>query len=202
MPILTNARHEKFAQGLADGKSQEQAYVDAGYSPKSARGAASRLCDQNVSICERRDEIIRQRELDAAEARRQAIANAAYDRSKIIATLEDIVERSMQYRPVLDEKGNPVMVQVKSGELAAAYVFDGKVATNALKLLGMEQPIPMFVKREEAPKSPLDGLPPDLLRLIAARLGPLVQWPAGLMRIREPELIEDESRSELAGPST
>ncbi len=157
MPRLNNPRHERFAAGLADGESQEDAYVGAGFSKKGARAAANKLCKRNASIYQRRDEIIRQRELDAAAARRQAVENAAYDRSKIIATLEDIVERSMQYRPVLDDKGNPVMVQVEKGELAAAYTFDGKVATNALKLLGMEQPIPMFVKREE--KQPSEVAP-------------------------------------------
>lgn len=43
MPALTNTRHELFAQGLAKGKTQEQAYIDAGYEPDAARFNASRL---------------------------------------------------------------------------------------------------------------------------------------------------------------
>ena len=43
MPPLENARHERFAQELARGKTQEQAYIDAGYSPNGARGASSKL---------------------------------------------------------------------------------------------------------------------------------------------------------------
>jgi phage terminase small subunit len=43
MPPLSNARHERFAQELARGKTQEQAYIDAGYSPNGARGASSKL---------------------------------------------------------------------------------------------------------------------------------------------------------------
>ena len=43
MPILSNSRHEIFAQGLAIGKTQKQAYIDAGYKPKGARQNASRL---------------------------------------------------------------------------------------------------------------------------------------------------------------
>ncbi len=41
MQILTNARHEKFAQALAKGMSAAAAYVEAGYKPSDAH--ASRL---------------------------------------------------------------------------------------------------------------------------------------------------------------
>jgi hypothetical protein len=47
MTTLSNTRHERFAQELAKGKSQEQAYIEAGYKPD--RGAASRL-SANVNI--------------------------------------------------------------------------------------------------------------------------------------------------------
>lgn len=41
MPVLKNARHEAFAQALATGKTQEDAYADAGFAP--SRHHASRL---------------------------------------------------------------------------------------------------------------------------------------------------------------
>jgi len=41
MPPLTNARHERFAQELAKGKSQAEAYEAAGYEPSEPN--ASRL---------------------------------------------------------------------------------------------------------------------------------------------------------------
>jgi len=41
MPILANARHERFAQELAKGKSQAEAYEAAGYSPSEPN--ASRM---------------------------------------------------------------------------------------------------------------------------------------------------------------
>lgn len=47
MPVLPNAKHERYAQELAKGKSQSEAYVNAGYKPDS--GAASRLSG-NVSV--------------------------------------------------------------------------------------------------------------------------------------------------------
>lgn len=41
MPPLDNPRHERFAQGLAEGKTQIEAYREAGYRPDD--GAANRL---------------------------------------------------------------------------------------------------------------------------------------------------------------
>lgn len=51
---LKNARHERFAQELAKGKSQVDAYQAAGYKPD--RGAATRL-SANVSVAARTDEL-------------------------------------------------------------------------------------------------------------------------------------------------
>lgn len=50
MAALTNTRHERFAQELAKGKSQIEAYANAGYRPNPS--AASRLAD-DVKVCER-----------------------------------------------------------------------------------------------------------------------------------------------------
>lgn len=47
MAVLKNARHEKFAQERAKGKSVDAAYVDAGF--KANRGNAARL-NANESI--------------------------------------------------------------------------------------------------------------------------------------------------------
>ena len=41
MPALSNARHERFAQELAAGKTQSEAYQEAGYAPSEPN--ASRL---------------------------------------------------------------------------------------------------------------------------------------------------------------
>ena len=43
MPALKNTRHEHFAQGLAKGLNQTQAYIAAGYSKTGAEVSASRL---------------------------------------------------------------------------------------------------------------------------------------------------------------
>ncbi|MCA1298029.1 terminase small subunit [Stappia indica] len=55
MPALENARHEVFAQGVAKGLSQDEAYARAGY--KASRSAASRL-SANVSVKARIAELV------------------------------------------------------------------------------------------------------------------------------------------------
>jgi hypothetical protein len=48
MAVLGNPRHERFAMALSEGKTADQAYSDAGYSPN--RGNAVRLkANENVS---------------------------------------------------------------------------------------------------------------------------------------------------------
>ncbi len=54
MTALSNPRHERFAQELAKGKSQTEAYVAAGY--RESRSAAARLAS-DVNICARVAEI-------------------------------------------------------------------------------------------------------------------------------------------------
>lgn len=51
MPMLSNARYERFAQGIAKGKSQPDAYVYAGYNP-SAKNK-----DTNAGHVARRPEV-------------------------------------------------------------------------------------------------------------------------------------------------
>lgn len=54
MGVLANQRHERFAQELAKGKSQSEAYTDAGY--RESRPGASRLAT-NVNIKDRVTEL-------------------------------------------------------------------------------------------------------------------------------------------------
>jgi phage terminase small subunit len=55
MPVLSNARHERFAQELAKGKTQVEAYTLAGYRPDD--GAAARLSG-NVRVQARVAELL------------------------------------------------------------------------------------------------------------------------------------------------
>src|SRR5262245_23785214 len=77
MPILSNSRHERFAQGLATGKSATEAYKDAGY--KGDRTAASRLAT-NVNV----------------QARVREIQTLAAERTKV--TITSLIEEAEEVR--------------------------------------------------------------------------------------------------------
>lgn len=123
MPILSNARHERFAQALAAGKSADEAYEEAGF--KANRGNASTLkANQNVQ-----DRV--------AELLARVTDGVVLTRQWVIEKLIENANRAMQAEVVKDEEGNPV------GE----YQYAGSVANRALELLGKE--LSMFVERKE-----------------------------------------------------
>lgn len=131
MPALQNARHERFAQNLAKGMSQDAAYEAAGY--KANRGNASTLAsDQNVSK-------------RVAELSERAADAVVLSKSWVIERLIQNVDRAMQVE------------EIKRGdEGTGEYKYDGSVANKALELLGKE--IGMFVDRKEIRTGALDDL--------------------------------------------
>lgn len=78
MPVLKNTRHERFAQELAKGRSQAEAYELAGYKP--SRSAAARLA-ADVNICARlselQDRVAARTEITVADITARLLAIAA-----------------------------------------------------------------------------------------------------------------------------
>lgn len=81
MPALSNPKHELFAQGLAKGKSQAQAYTDAGYGGDET--AACRLA-RNVKVLARSTELLERAavrtEITVADIARQLDEDRAFAR--------------------------------------------------------------------------------------------------------------------------
>ena len=132
MPVLPNAKHELFAQELANGKTATEAYVAAGY--KANRGNAATL-KQDQSISNRVAEILAEREHIHAQGTADAIEKTGLTKEWIIGRLIENIDRAMQSVPVRDSEGGTM------GE----YTYQGNVANKALELLGKE--LGMFVDR-------------------------------------------------------
>lgn len=75
MPVLANARHERFAQELAKGKSQADAYQAAGYEPS----------EPNASRLTRNDKVQKR----VAELQARAVENVLLTREWVLEQLVD-----------------------------------------------------------------------------------------------------------------
>jgi len=143
MPVLSNSRHERFAQELFKGTSQQKAYVLAGF--KEHPSNPSKLA-KDKRIIARLAELHSERATIDREAVAKASDALAIDKEWIMARLKENAERALQAIPVRDREGQTI------GE----YKYDGNVANRALELLGKE--IGMFVDRSEVWTGRLDGL--------------------------------------------
>lgn len=97
MPVLKNARHEKFAQARFEGKTADESYVAAGFKPH--RGNASRL-SANDSIVER-----------VTELQSQGAERAAVSVESLTSELEEARQLAMA-----DEKGASAAVAAVMGK--------------------------------------------------------------------------------------
>ena len=141
MNLLNNARHERFAAGLADGLSQEKAYIAAGFFANGARGSASTLIKQYPYILKRRDEILAEREKMHSVATAQAIEALQITKEDIMRELWDNARRAKAAVSVLDREGNETGV----------YNTNIPASNQALHLLGKE--LGMFLEKKNVPQS-------------------------------------------------
>ena len=165
------AKHERFAQLLADGLSQHEAYLRAGFrcsSAKVARAAATNLLKRNVNIRERVATILAGREQVKARATAQAVETTAMDKTWVLQALRRVYDMAIEAVPVLNTKGEPT----------GRYRADLGAANRAAELIGKEQG--MFVERREvkgadAVDALLAQVPTDVLRLMERRLERLIR---------------------------
>lgn len=106
MPALQNARHERFAQELAKGKTQADAYAAAGYSPSEPN--ASRL-----------------RSNDKVQARVAEILEKAAVRTEI--TVASITDRLLKIADKAEGKDDASMLSVARASLMDAAKLNGLV---------------------------------------------------------------------------
>jgi len=142
MTTLRSARHERFATKLADGLSQEKAYIEAGFSPNGARGSASTLIKQHPYIFERRDELLAEREMLNTIARAKAMEATQIDKERVMKELMDNAMIAKQAVSVLDKDGN------ETG------VYNANISASNQALIALGKEIGMFHNKPvETPRS-------------------------------------------------
>jgi phage terminase small subunit len=178
MPALPNARHERFAQAIADGQTAGVAYTAAGYAcgPQKARGHGHRLRTRE-DVETRIADLLRARERIAEKGMERAIEQTALTKAWVLEKLRMNAERALQERPVLDKDGNP------TGE----YRYEGAVANRALELLGRS--LGIFIERSE------QGKPGDFAHLSDEELDAQMT-----QRLRARGLTDRQIRNFLLAP--
>lgn len=172
MPALKNARQEAFCRFYTNGETPPRAYALAGFSEKTANEGSSRLL-KNPDVSRRVEELLAEKEKVHAKVVQKAMENAGIDKEWVMRNLKEVVERCMEVAPVVNQKGEQVVVATPEGELRAAFTFNAKGAIGALVPLGKE--IGMFVERKEVRHGKLEDLPDaqldDLIQELAKEAG-------------------------------
>lgn len=106
MPALANPKHERFAQALAKGMTQAEAYADAGYKPSEPN--ASRLTSN-----------------DKVQARLAELQERAATRAEI--TVASITERLLAIATKAEKSGDAPMLQAARASLMDAAKLNGLV---------------------------------------------------------------------------
>lgn len=131
---LTPKQAQFIAEYLID-MNATQAAIRAGYSEKTAGQQGFELL--------KKPEI--QSGINAAQQARSERTQITAD--YVLTTIQETVERCKQARPVLDRKGEPVMVETEDGQLAPAYTFDPQAVLRGAELLGKH--LKMFTEKVE-----------------------------------------------------
>lgn len=87
MPILSNPKHERFAQEMAKGKSASEAYELAGFRPNSGNAATLKATQ---SISKRIGEILKREQVVEAKATELAAERLSITKERVLAELAKI----------------------------------------------------------------------------------------------------------------
>lgn len=119
-----NAKQVKFIDEYLIDLNATQAAIRAGYSEETAAQQSSRLLTK-VKI----KEFIKSRQDALAE-------KMGISQEWVVDRFKEISDRCMQVAPVLNRKGEKVLVENKDGEMVPAFVFDSSGANKSTEMLG------------------------------------------------------------------
>lgn len=117
-------KQEAFVREYLIDLNATQAAIRAGYSEATAYSQGQRML-KNVEVAA---EI--QKAMDERSKRTEITSDY------VLTTIHDTIERCRQAKPVIDRKGEPVLVETPNGALAQAFVFDSGAVLKGAELLG------------------------------------------------------------------
>ena len=150
-----NARQKKFVAEYLIDLNATKAAIRSGYSENTARQTGQENMTKPVIKAA----------VDAALAER--VERTKVDQDYVINTIVDTIERCRQHKPVRDKAGNLVYVETEDGDTAPAYAFDAQSVLRGADLLAKHVGL---YEADNKQKSPLDGLPRDVLKMVVDKL--------------------------------
>lgn len=126
-------KQQRFVQEYLLDMNATQAAIRAGYSERTAKS----IGQENLT----------KPDIKAAieQAQQKVSERLGITQDWVLSNLKTVAERCMQASPVLDRKGNPVLVENAEGDIVPAFVFNAMGATKATELLGKH--IGMFTEK-------------------------------------------------------
>lgn len=131
--MALTAKQERFVAEYLLSLNATDAARKAGYAHATTQGP--RLLE-NVGVAEA-----------IASAQDERAERVKVDQDYVLASIVDTMERCKQAEPVIDRKGNPVMVETPSGEMVPAYTFNAMGVFKGAELLAKH--LGMFIERVE-----------------------------------------------------
>lgn len=131
--MALTAKQERFVAEYLLSLNATDAARKAGYSHATTQGP--RLLE-NVGVAEA-----------IASAQAERAERVKVDQDYVLASIVDTMERCKQAEPVIDRKGDPVMVETPSGEMVPAYTFNAMGVFKGAELLAKH--LGMFIERVE-----------------------------------------------------
>lgn len=157
MAVLKNKRHEKFALALFQGKTQQDAAIEAGYKPSRARFTASRLVT-NGNILARILELGQKAESDAimsVRERKEKLSEIGRGNIPDFITEEGIkVNKDSPHVGAVSEITSVTRVFRKNGEpvvITKLKLHPPVTAIDLLNKMGGDYPPPNVLKLEVDP---------------------------------------------------
>tara|TARA_R110000744_G_scaffold149386_1_gene262502 strand:- start:3550 stop:4023 length:474 start_codon:yes stop_codon:yes gene_type:complete len=122
--MALNARQKSFADHFLIVMSKTDAARLAGYSEKTATSQGERLSKHPEVAAY----------IQAAMDKRAERTHI--DQDYVLESIASTMERCKQVEPVLDRRGEPVLVETPTGDLAPAYTFNAAGVLKGAELLG------------------------------------------------------------------
>jgi phage terminase small subunit len=145
---LLNAKEQRFVDEYLLDLDPKRAAIAAGYSETTAATKAY----QWVANGDLKPNVFNA----IAEAKEKRSKRTEIRQDWVLQTLVETIDRCRQSTPVVDKDGNPVFVELPSGEVAPAYQFAPAAVLRGLELAGKH--LGMFKDRKEVELNVFDRL--------------------------------------------